>query len=76
MVGGASATRKLSRFVHYSNDRVFDTLTSLVHNSVNKFAKKNTHKRPPHYTRRTDLNYDYYEYADDQSYAENQYFRK
>lgn len=75
VVGGASATRKLSRFVTYSNDRLFDSLTNFVHNSVNRFARRNTYQRP-HYTRRTDLNYDYYEYADDQSYAENQYFRK
>jgi len=72
-LGGASATRKFSRFVHYTNDRLFDTLTSAVHGGINKYSSRNTY-RPPHHTRRTDLNDDYYyEYEeDDQTYAENQ----
>merc|ERR1712218_5510 len=78
VLGGASATRKFSRFVHYANDRLFDTLTNTVHNGINKYSIRNTY-RPPKYSRRTDVNVDdyYYDYVeDDQTYAENAYFRK
>ena len=59
-------------------DRTFDGLTSFVHNGINRFSRRNNpHRHPqPQYTRRTDLDYDYYAYEDDQTYAENQYFRK
>ena len=77
VIGQSSASRRWSRFVNYSNDRIFDGLTTFVHNSINRFSRRNTYKPPqPQYTRRTDLDYDYYAYEDDQNYAENQYFRK
>lgn len=77
VIGQSSASRRWSKFVNYSNDRVFDGLTNFVHNSINRFSRRNTYKPPqPQYTRRTDLDYDYYAYGDDQHYAENQYFRK
>lgn len=77
VIGQSSASRRWSKFVNYSNDRLFDGLTTFVHNSINRFSRRNTYKPPqPQYTRRTDLDYDYYAYVDDQHYAENQYFRK
>jgi len=77
VIGQSSASRRWSKFVNYSNDRLFDGLTTFVHNSINRFSRRNTYKPPqPQYTRRTDLDYDYYAYGDDQHYAEDQYFRK
>ncbi len=46
---------------------------------INRFARRNTYQRPYRpvdYTRRTDLDYNYYDYTDDQRYEENEYFRK
>jgi len=78
LVADSTASRRFNRFVAYSVDRTFDGLTTFVHNGINRFARRNTYQRPrPQYTRRTDVDYEYYAYDEaDQHYAENQYFRK